>query len=380
MQIIRQNSALVEVPNRVVVGVIQLSNGRKIKKLHGFAQKMICTFEKTLSLSIKLMTILVTGGAGFIGSHLIRHMVKSYPDYNLVNLDALTYASDLSRLEDVKDAPNYFFVEGNINDETIINSLFSMHQVEAVIHLAAESHVDRSIKSPLPFAKTNVVGTMNLLNACLTHWKKGKNHMFYHISTDEVYGSLGVDGVFNEQSPYQPRSPYSASKASADHMVRAYGETYDLPYIISNCSNNYGPDQHAEKLIPTLLSCLQKNQPLPIYGNGLNIRDWLYVEDHVSAMDVIFQNGKLGETYLIGGRCEKSNLDVAKALCLAYDRRFGQEIGTAEKLITFVTDRPGHDFRYAIDPSKLESTLGWCPKTTWDKGIEKTIAAYLDNK
>ena len=326
------------------------------------------------------MVILVTGGAGFIGSHLIRHLVKSYPDYNLINLDALTYAADLSRLDDINNVPNYQFVEGNINDAAILDSLFSTYPIEAVIHLAAESHVDRSIEGPIPFAETNIVGTMNLLNACRTHWKKGTSHLFYHISTDEVYGSLGKEGVFTEQSPYQPRSPYAASKASADHMVRAYGETYDLPYVISNCSNNYGPDQHSEKLIPTLLLCLQKNQPLPIYGDGLNVRDWLYVEDHVSAMDVIFHNGKFGETYLVGGRCERSNLDVAKALCHAYDRRVDQDLGTAEKLITFVTDRPGHDFRYAIDPSKLESTLGWSPNTNWDEGIEKTIAAYLDKK
>ena len=341
---------------------------------------MICTFEATLSLSIERMTILVTGGAGFIGSHLVRYLLKRYPDYTLINLDALTYAADLSRLDDVKNAPNYQFVEGNINDSSVLDSLFSSYPIEAVIHLAAESHVDRSIEGPMPFAETNIVGTMNLLNACRTHWKKGASHRFYHISTDEVYGSLEKEGVFTEQSPYQPRSPYAASKASADHMVRAYGETYGLPYVISNCSNNYGPDQHTEKLIPTLLSCLQKNQPLPIYGDGLNVRDWLYVEDHISAMDVIFHNGKLGETYLVGGRCERSNLDVAKALCRAYDRRVDQDLGTAEKLITFVTDRPGHDFRYAIDPSKLESTLGWSPKTNWDEGIEKTIAAYLDNK
>ena len=326
------------------------------------------------------MTILITGGAGFIGSHLIRHLVKSYPDYNLINLDALTYASDLSRVDDVNNAPNYQFVEGNINDTAILESLFSTYSIEAVIHLAAESHVDRSIEGPLPFAKTNIVGTVNLLNACRTHWKKGTNHRFYHISTDEVYGSLGIEGFFNEQSPYQPRSPYAASKASADHMVRAYGETYGLPYVISNCSNNYGPDQHTEKLMPKLLSCLQQNKPLPLYGNGSNVRDWLYVDDHVSAMDIIFHQGKLGETYLVGGRCEQSNLDVAKALCRAYDRRVRQDLGTAEKLITFVTDRLGHDFRYAIDSSKLELTLGWSPKINWEEGIEKTIAAYLDNK
>ena len=324
------------------------------------------------------MNILVTGGAGFIGSHLIRHLVKSFPDYSITNLDVLTYAADLSRLDDVNNAPNYQFVKGNINDVALVNRLFSTNRIEAVIHLAAESHVDRSIDGPLPFGETNIVGTMNLLNTCRAHWSKGANHRFYHISTDEVYGSLGKEGFFNEKSPYRPRSPYAASKAGADHMVRAYGETYGLPYVISNCSNNYGPDQHTEKLIPTLLSCLQQNQPLPIYGDGLNMRDWLYVEDHVSAIDVIFHRGRLGETYLVGGRCELSNLDVAKALCLAYDRKLGRNLGTAEKLITFVTDRPGHDFRYAIDPSKLESTLGWYPKTNWAEGIEKTINAYLD--
>ena len=259
------------------------------------------------------MNILVTGGAGFIGSHLIRHLVKSFPDYSITNLDVLTYAADLSRLDDVNNAPNYQFVKGNINDVALVNRLFSTNRIEAVIHLAAESHVDRSIDGPLPFGETNIVGTMNLLNTCRAHWSKGANHRFYHISTDEVYGSLGKEGFFNEKSPYRPRSPYAASKAGADHMVRAYGETYGLPYVISNCSNNYGPDQHTEKLIPTLLSCLQKNQPLPIYGDGLNVRDWLYVEDHVSAMDVIFHHGKLGETYLVGGRCERSNLEVATA-------------------------------------------------------------------
>ena len=341
---------------------------------------MICTFDTTLSLSIESMIILITGGAGFIGSHLVRHLVKNYPDYFLVNLDALTYAADLSRLDDVNNAPNYHFIEGSINDATIIDRLFSTHSIESVINLAAESHVDRSIESPLHFTETNIVGTMNLLNACRAHWKKGTNHRFYQISTDEVYGSLGKKGAFTEQSPYQPRSPYAASKASADHMVRAFGETYGLPYLISNCSNNYGPDQHSEKLIPTLLSCLQQNLPIPIYGDGLNVRDWLYVEDHVSAMDVIFHNGKFGETYLVGGRCEQSNLDVAKTLCRAYDRKVGQVVGTAEKLITFVSDRPGHDFRYAIDPSKLESTLSWSPKTSWAEGIKKTMAAYLDRK
>ena len=324
------------------------------------------------------MTILITGGAGFIGSHLVRHLVKTYPHYIIVNIDALTYAANLARLDDVKDAPNYQFVEGNINDSSVVENVFQSHSIDAVIHLAAESHVDRSIEGPMPFANTNIIGTMTLLNACRTHWKKESNHRFYHISTDEVYGSLGKEGVFTEQSPYQPRSPYAASKASADHMVRAYGETYGLPYVISNCSNNYGPDQHREKLIPTVIHSLQQNKALPIYGDGSNIRDWLYVEDHVAAMDLIFHKGVIGETYLIGGRCERSNLAVATSICRAYDTHVGQADGTAEKLITFVPDRPGHDYRYAIDPHKLESTLGWSPQTNWEVGIQKTISSYLD--
>ena len=325
------------------------------------------------------MTILITGGVGFIGSHLIRHLVQNYPDYLFVNLDALTYAAELSRLTSVKDAPNYRFVRGDINDSSVVEQVFTTYQIKAVIHLAAESHVDRSIDGPMPFANTNIIGTMNLLNACRSYWKKGSNHRFYHISTDEVYGSLGKEGVFTEKSPYQPRSPYAASKASADHMVRAYGETYGLPYVISNCSNNYGPDQHTEKLIPTLLSSLQQNKALPIYGDGSNVRDWLYVADHVAAIDLIFHRGIIGETYLIGGRCEKSNLEVAISLCQAYDTFIDQPVGTSEKLITFVTDRPGHDYRYAIDPHKLESSLGWSPQTNWEMGLQKTISAYLDN-
>ena len=324
------------------------------------------------------MTILITGGAGFIGSHLVRHLVKTYPHYTIINIDALTYAANLARLDDVKNAPNYRFVKGNIDDSSVVEKVFQSHSIDAVIHLAAESHVDRSIERPMPFANTNIIGTMTLLNACRTHWKKESNHRFYQISTDEVYGSLGKEGVFTEQSPYQPRSPYAASKASADHMVRAYGETYGLPYMISNCGNNYGPDQHSEKLIPTLIHSLQQNKALPIYGDGSNIRDWLYVEDHISAMDLIFHKGVLGETYLIGGRCERSNLAVATSICRAYDTHTGQADGTAEKLITFVPDRPGHDYRYAIDPNKLESTLGWSPQTDWEVGIQKTISSYLD--
>ena len=324
------------------------------------------------------MTILITGGAGFIGSHLVRHLVKTYPHYTIVNIDALTYAGNLARLDDVKNAPNYRFVKGNINDSSMVENVFESHSIDAVIHLAAESHVDRSIEGPMPFANTNIIGTMTLLNACRTHWKKESNHRFYQISTDEVFGSLGKEGVFTEQSPYQPRSPYAASKASADHMVRAYGETYGLPYVISNCSNNYGPDQHSEKLIPTLIHSLQQNKALPIYGDGSNIRDWLYVEDHISAMDLIFHKGDLGETYLIGGRCERSNIAVATSICRAYDTRTGRADGTAEKLITFVPDRPGHDYRYAIEPHKLESTLGWSPQTNWEVGIQKTISSYLD--
>ena len=323
------------------------------------------------------MTILITGGAGFIGSHLVRHLVKTYPHYTIVNLDVLTYAANLARLDDVKNAPNHLFVKGNINDSSVVENVFQSHSIDAVIHLAAESHVDRSIEGPMPFANTNIIGTMTLLNACRTHWKKESNHRFYQISTDEVFGSLGKEGVFTEQSPYQPRSPYAASKASADHMVRAYGETYGLPYVISNCGNNYGPDQHNEKLIPTLIHSLQQNKALPIYGDGSNIRDWLYVEDHISAMDLIFHKGALGETYLIGGRCERSNIAVATSICRAYDTRTGQTDGTAEKMITFVPDRPGHAYRYAIDP-KLESTLGWSPQTDWEVGIQKTISSCLD--
>ncbi|MDC3079377.1 dTDP-glucose 4,6-dehydratase [Flavobacteriaceae bacterium] len=324
------------------------------------------------------MTILITGGAGFIGSHLVRHLVKTYPHYTIVNLDALTYAANLARLDDVKNTPNYRFVEGNINDYSVVENLFESHSIDAVIHLAAESHVDRSIEGPMPFANTNIIGTMTLLNACRTYWKKESNHRFYHISTDEVYGSLGKEGVFTEQSPYQPRSPYAASKASADHMVRTYGETYGLPYVISNCSNNYGPNQHNEKLIPTLIHSLQQNKALPIYGDGSNIRDWVYVEDHIAAMDLIFHKGVLGETYLIGGQCEQSNLAVATSICRAYDIHIGRADGTAEKLITFVPDRPGHDYRYAIDSHKLESTLGWSPQTNWEVGIHKTISSYIN--
>jgi dTDP-glucose 4,6-dehydratase len=332
-----------------------------------------------LRLRNSIMNILITGGAGFIGSHLIKHMVNRYPNYTIINVDALTYAADKGRLQQIEAAENYHFEEVDVSDPKEVQGVFSSYQVDAVIHLAAESHVDRSIENPLAFAETNILGTMQLLEACRSSWKKGSDHLFYHVSTDEVYGSLDKKGVFDLKSAYNPRSPYAASKASADHMVRAYGATYGLPYIISNCSNNYGPDQHEEKLIPTLLTHLNQNKSLPIYGDGSNVRDWLYVEDHVEAMDLIFHKGTPSETYLIGGRCEKSNLAVAQDICTAFDVYKKQPKGTAEKLITFVNDRPGHDFRYAINPEKLEQQLGWSANTPWQQGLNQTVHAFMDN-
>ena len=325
------------------------------------------------------MNLLITGGAGFIGAHLVRHMVQKYPQYRIVNLDALTYAADLSRLAEVANAPNYHFVQADLTDFDAVQKIIQEHKIEAVIHLAAESHVDRSISGPLAFGQSNIMGTLHLLEACRNAWQHGKKHLFYHISTDEVYGALGAEGVFSVDSPYDPHSPYSASKAAADHLVRAYGTTYGLPYIISNCSNNYGPGQHREKLIPLLIDHLKHNKPLPIYGDGSHVRDWLFVADHVTAMDVIFHKGENGQTYLIGGRCEKTNLEVAQSVCDAYDRKMGQPAGTARKLITFVEDRPGHDHRYAIDPSLLEDRLGWQTQTPWEAGLETTLNWYLKN-
>lgn len=334
------------------------------------------SFKKTME-----KTILITGGAGFIGSHVVRLFVNKYPDYHIVNLDALTYAGNLENLKDVADAPNYTFVKGDITDEEFISHLFEKYDFDGVIHLAAESHVDRSISDPLAFIRTNVFGTANLLNAAKEAWKeKMEGKRFYHISTDEVYGSLGKEGYFTEKTPYDPRSPYSASKASSDHFVRAYYHTYGLPVLISNCSNNYGSHHFPEKLIPLCINNIRYNKPLPVYGKGENIRDWLWVEDHAAAIDVIFHQGKIGETYNIGGHNEWTNIRLIEKLCEIMDRKLGREPGESAKLITFVKDRAGHDLRYAIDSSKLQRELGWQPSITFEEGLEKTVDWYLENK
>lgn len=327
------------------------------------------------------MKILITGGAGFIGSHVVRLFVENYPKYHIFNLDQLTYAGNLANLEDIESKQNYTFIKGDITDEKLINSLFKTYKFDAVIHLAAESHVDRSIKEPLAFVKTNVIGTMNLLNAFKKTWNDDYiNKLFYHISTDEVYGALGETGLFTETTAYDPNSPYSASKASSDHFVRAYGETYSIPYIISNCSNNYGQNQFPEKLIPLFINNIIQNKALPVYGDGNYTRDWLYVKDHALAIDLIFHKGKHKETYNIGGLNEWKNIDLVKLLCQQMDTKLGRAIGTSEKLITYVKDRPGHDLRYAIDASKIKSELGWKPSVTFEEGLEKTIDWYLNNK
>lgn len=326
-------------------------------------------------------TILITGGAGFIGSHVVRRLVNGYPEYQIVNLDALTYAGNLENLKDIENKPNYQFVKGDITDDDFIQQLFKEYQFDGVMHLAAESHVDRSISNPMEFIMTNIVGTVNLLNAAREIWKddySGKR--FYHISTDEVYGSLGATGFFTENTSYDPKSPYSASKASSDHLVRAYHNTYGLPIVISNCSNNYGPNQFPEKLIPLAINNIKNNKPIPIYGKGENIRDWLYVEDHARAIDLIFQEGKEGETYNIGGNNEWTNIDLIRTLCKVMDKKLEREPGTSEKLITFVKDRAGHDLRYAIDSSKLMKELGWKPSLQFEEGIEKTVDWYLENQ
>jgi dTDP-glucose 4,6-dehydratase len=325
--------------------------------------------------------ILITGGAGFIGSHVVRLFVNKYPGYSVVNLDNLTYAGNMANLRDIENAPNYEFVKGDIVDEEFIMKTFEKFRFDGVIHLAAESHVDRSIANPKEFIMTNIVGTVNLLNAARHYWKEEmENKRFYQISTDEVYGSLGSEGFFVETTPYDPRSPYSASKASSDHLVRAYNHTFGMPVVISNCSNNYGPNQFPEKLIPLCINNIWNGKPLPVYGKGANIRDWLYVEDHAKAIDTIFHKGKAGETYNIGGNNERQNLDIVKTLCRIMDEQLGKEAGTSEQLITYVKDRAGHDFRYAIDATKLRNELGWEPEVKFDEGFEKTVKWYLENR
>ena len=325
--------------------------------------------------------ILITGGAGFIGSHVIRRFVSNYPDYNIFNLDALTYAGNLENLKDIEGYSNYTFIHGDISDEKFINEIFSRYKFDSVIHLAAESHVDRSISDPLSFAKTNILGTMVLLNAFKNLWQNNwVDKRFYHISTDEVYGTLGEVGLFTETTSYDPNSPYSASKASSDHFVRAYGETYNLPYVITNCSNNYGQQQFPEKLIPLFINNILNDKPLPVYGDGNYTRDWLYVIDHAIAIDLVFHKGLNAETYNIGGFNEWKNIDLVKILCQQMDSKLGKAIGTSEKLITYVKDRPGHDLRYAIDATKINKELGWRPTVTFEEGLSETIDWYLNNE
>jgi dTDP-glucose 4,6-dehydratase len=327
-----------------------------------------------------MRSILITGGAGFIGSHVVRLFVTRYPDYKIVNLDALTYAGNLENLSDVDQSANYFFEKANILDVEELEKVFAEHTITDVIHLAAESHVDRSIHSPLDFVYTNIVGTVNLLNAAKKFWKHDiSNHLFYHVSTDEVYGALGATGFFTEETPYHPNSPYSASKASSDHFVRAYGETYDLPFVISNCSNNYGPYHFPEKLIPLFINNIITKKPLPVYGDGLYTRDWLYVKDHATAIDAVFHKGKRGDTYNIGGFNEWKNIDLVKLLCKQMDEKLGNPEGTSEALIAYVKDRPGHDRRYAIDATKINKELGWKPSVTFEEGLSETIDWYLGN-
>ncbi|MFI1744750.1 dTDP-glucose 4,6-dehydratase [Thalassobellus sediminis] len=327
------------------------------------------------------MNILITGGAGFIGSHVVRLFVERYPDYHIFNLDKLTYAGNLENLIDIENKPNYKFIKGDITDEPFINKLFREYRFDSVIHLAAESHVDRSIKDPLAFVKTNVIGTMVLLNSFKSVWKDDfSNKLFYHVSTDEVYGSLGQIGLFTETTSYDPNSPYSASKASSDHFVRAYGETYGLPYVITNCSNNYGQNQFPEKLIPLFINNIINGKSLPVYGDGNYTRDWLYVIDHAIAIDLVFHKGIIGETYNIGGFNEWKNIDLVKLLCKKMDEKLGRSKGYSEKLITYVKDRPGHDLRYAIDASKINKELGWKPSVTFEEGLSITIDWYLNNE
>ncbi len=328
-----------------------------------------------------MKTIIITGGAGFIGSHVVRRFVRNHPQTRIVNLDALTYAGNLENLKDIQDAPNYHFAKVDIRDAAAVEACFATYQPDAIIHLAAESHVDRSISDPMAFVETNVNGTVNLLNAAKALWAghmEGKR--FYHISTDEVFGALGAEGFFTEETPYSPNSPYSASKASSDHFVRAYHETYGLPVVISNCSNNYGPNHFPEKLIPLMIHNILQGKPLPVYGDGKYTRDWLYVEDHASAIETVYLKGQNGETYCIGGWNEWQNIDLVRLLCDLMDARLGKEVGSSQSLITFVKDRPGHDLRYAIDATKIHRELGWKPAETFETGLAKTIEWYLANE
>lgn len=325
--------------------------------------------------------ILITGGAGFIGSHCVRHFVKKYPNYQIINYDALTYAGNIESLSDIENESNYSFVKGDIKDVEQLSEAFDKYNIDTVLHFAAESHVDRSITNPLAFVETNVLGTCTVLNIAKSKWQDNfTDKIFYHISTDEVYGSLGETGYFLEDTPYDPRSPYSASKASSDHFVRAYHHTYGLPILVTNCSNNYGPFQFPEKLIPLMINNIINEKPLPVYGDGLNIRDWLMVTDHVEAIDIVLHDGKNGETYNIGGHNERTNLDLVHALCDIVDQKLGRAAGSSRNLISFVTDRPGHDRRYAIDAEKIKNDLGWSPRYTVEQGLEETIVWYLDNK
>jgi len=325
--------------------------------------------------------ILITGGAGFIGSHVVRLFVNKYPEYNIYNYDKLTYAGNLENLKDIENAPNYKFIKGDICDFDYLMDIFQKFNIDGVIHLAAESHVDRSITDPFAFARTNVMGTLSLLQAAKESWKTSMDgKLFYHVSTDEVYGSLDNEGFFYETTPYNPQSPYSASKASSDHFVRAYGNTFKLPYVITNCSNNYGPYQFPEKLIPLFINNIRNNKPLPVYGKGENVRDWLYVVDHARAIDMVFHSGRVGETYNIGGFNEWKNIDLIKLLCKIMDAKLGRPEGTSQKLITYVTDRAGHDLRYAIDATKIMNELGWKPSLQFEEGLELTVDWYLKNE
>ena len=324
--------------------------------------------------------ILVTGGAGFIGSHLVRLLVNKYPEYHIVNMDVLTYAGNLDNLKDIQDKENYTFIKCDICDIENVKQVFSDYKINSVIHLAAESHVDRSIEDPFSFAQTNVMGTLSLLQVAKAYWNGSfTDKLFYHVSTDEVYGSLGKEGFFTETTKYDPHSPYSASKASSDHFVRAFHDTYGLPVVISNCSNNYGSYQFPEKLIPLFINNIVNNKPLPVYGKGENVRDWLFVDDHARAIDVIFHDGKIGETYNIGGFNEWKNIDLIKVVIKTVDKHLNREEGASENLITYITDRPGHDLRYAIDSTKLKTELGWEPSLQFEEGIDKTVRWYLDN-